>query len=327
MELARTTATIETVFIGGGTPSLISPASYRQFLSHPALQHVQEITMEANPGALEYGSLEGYRAAGITRLSIGVQSLHEDSLRKLGRIHSPDEARNAVDQALAVGFHSVNVDLMYGLPDQSYAMAIQDLEALIALGTQHISWYQLTMEPNTVFGKRPPPVANDDVLADISDKGIETLETAGFEQYEVSAFAAKTGDYTCKHNLNYWRFGEYLGVGAGAHGKITLNEGRTIRTQKTRQPETYMQNPNTRIQAIAPEEAPVEFMMNVLRLNEGVPIDVFEHATGMKIDLIEPVLSLLRKDGLVLPDRIGLTAFGRNHLNTVVERFLSITTS
>ena len=323
-ELARTRATVDTVFFGGGTPSLISPDSYAQFLSHPALQDAQEITMEANPGALECGSLNHYRAAGITRLSIGVQSLRESSLRKLGRIHSPAEARKAVDHAFSAGFQSVNVDMMYGLPDQSLDQAMQDLADLIGLGAPHISWYQLTLEPNTVFGKRPPNVASDDERADMSDAGIDMLIRTGYQPYEVSAFARQPRENRCKHNVNYWRFGDYLGVGAGAHGKLTLADGRVIRTQKTRQPEAYMQDPNTQIRTITPEEAPVEFMMNALRLYDGVANELFEQTTGLKLETIEPTLNELREEGLLEPHRIALTQFGHNHLNTVVERFLDI---
>lgn len=320
-ELERTTATIDTVFFGGGTPSLFSPAAFGQLLAHPALQQAQEVTMEANPGALEYGSLKDYRAAGINRLSIGIQSLHAPSLHKLGRIHSPAEAKNAVHQALDSGFQSVNVDLMFGLPDQSVEMAMADLEALLAFGTPHISWYQLTLEPNTVFGKHPPTLASEDARAEMSDAGLEILAKACYQQYEVSAFASQQGDHASKHNINYWRFGDYLGVGAGAHGKLTLTDGTLVRTQKTRQPDAYMRDPNTQIQTIATEDAPVEFMMNALRLNDGVETELFERTTGLSVAVLEPTLSELRADGLLETNRLALTPFGRNHLNTIVEHF------
>ncbi len=321
-ELTRSDATIDTIYFGGGTPSLFRPDSFAKILEHPALRHAQEITMEANPGALECGSFEDYRDAGINRVSIGVQSLHPESLRKLGRIHSPEEARTAAANAGNAGFRSVNVDMMYGLPDQSIDMAMHDLNELIRLGTEHISWYQLTIEPNTVFAKRPPMVASDDVRADMSDAGIDKLVSTGYQQYEVSAYALKSGELECRHNINYWQFGDYLGIGAGAHGKVTLRNGSIVRTQKTRRPEDYMRDPNTRTQEIDRNELPVEFMMNVLRMNNGVESSYFSHRTGLTLDKLEPNLSQLRQEDLIEPNRIALTDSGRNHLNSLVERFL-----
>ena len=321
-ELARTNAKINTVYFGGGTPSLFRPDSFAKILEHPALQNVSEVTMEANPGALECGSFAEYRRAGINRVSIGVQSLNPESLRKLGRIHSSDEAANAVEQAKKAGFDSVNVDMMFGLPDQSIDMAMSDLDLLIALETEHISWYQLTIEPNTVFGKRPPTVASDDDRADMSDAGLDRLATAGYRQYEVSAFAIETGEFECRHNVNYWQFGDYLGVGAGAHGKVTLENGSILRTQKTRRPEDYMGDQKTLSRDIDRDELPVEFMMNVLRLNDGVDNGLFACRTGLSLQELEPALSQSREENLVDPSRISLTDFGRSHLNSVVERFL-----
>lgn len=321
-ELARTSATIETIYFGGGTPSLFRPDSFARMLEHPALQDVREVTMEANPGALECGSFDDYRQAGITRVSIGVQSLNQDSLIKLGRIHSPEEARAAVAKACEADFHSVNVDMMFGLPNQSVEMAMNDLDALIKLETKHISWYQLTIEPNTVFGKRPPPVASDDKRADMSDEGLERLRDAGYRQYEVSAFAANSGEFECRHNVNYWRFGDYLGIGAGAHGKVTLDDGTIVRTQKTRRPEDYMRDQKTLSTELDRSELAVEFMMNALRMNEGVKNCQFIRSTGLSLQALEPVLSQSRAENLIEPDRISLTDLGRNHLNSIVERFL-----
>ena len=321
-ELTRTAASIDTVYFGGGTPSLFSPDSFKRILSHPALQHVGEVTMEANPGTLECKPFDVYREAGINRVSIGVQSLNSRALRALGRIHSANEARLAVERAQAAGFDSVNVDMMFGLPDQSLDEALHDLEGLIALGTEHISWYQLTIEPNTEFSKRPPRLASDDVRADMWEAGLETLDRSGFRQYEVSAFAAKQGQFECRHNLNYWRFGDYLGIGAGAHGKVTLASGTIVRTQKTRRPEDYMRNQRTRERKITDDELPVEFMMNALRLNQGVAFDRFACTTGLLEETLEPTLTELRQDRLIDERRLALTALGRIHLNTVVERFL-----
>ena len=321
-ELARTSATIDTVYFGGGTPSLFRPDSFARILGHRALRHVSEVTMEANPGALECGSFTDYRRAGINRVSIGVQSLNPDSLYKLGRIHSPDEARHAVNKAKNADFDSVNVDMMFGLPNQSLDMAMSDLDQLIALETEHISWYQLTIEPNTVFGKRPPTVASDDDRADMSDAGLERLADAGYRQYEVSAFAADTEGFECRHNVNYWRFGDYLGIGAGAHGKITTSNGTILRTQKTRRPEDYMSDQNTRTRVLDRAELPVEFMMNVLRMNNGVDNSHFTCRTGLSSQELEPAMSQSREQNLIDPNRISLTDFGRNHLNSVIERFL-----
>lgn len=321
-ELARSNATIDTVYFGGGTPSLFRPDSFAKILEHRALLDVSEVTMEANPGALECGSFDDYRGAGINRVSIGVQSLNPDSLRKLGRIHSPDEASTAVERAIKSGFDSVNVDMMFGLPDQSLDMAMRDLDQLITLKTEHISWYQLTIEPNTVFGKQPPKVASDDERADMSDAGLERLAKAGYRQYEVSAFAIETGEFECRHNVNYWQFGDYLGIGAGAHGKVTLNDGSIVRTQKTRRPEDYMRNQKTRTRVVERDELPVEFMMNVLRINHGVENSHFSCRTGLSLQQLKPTLTQLREENLIESNRISLTDFGRNHLNSVVERFL-----
>ena len=321
-ELARTNATIDTVYFGGGTPSLFRPDSFARILEHPALQAVREVTMEANPGAVECGSFDDYRQAGINRVSIGVQSLNADSLVKLGRIHSPEEARAAVAKARDADFHSVNVDMMFGLPDQPIKMAMHDLDELIKLDTEHISWYQLTIEPNTVFGKRPPIVASDDDRADMSDAGLERLADAGYQQYEVSAFAADSGQFECRHNMNYWRFGDYLGIGAGAHGKVTLDDGTIVRTQKTRRPEDYMRDQKTHSSEIDRVELPVEFMMNVLRMNDGVENCHFACSSGLSLEELEPALSQLREEGLIESHRISLTDLGRNHLNSIVERFL-----
>ena len=321
-ELTRTDATIETVYFGGGTPSLFRPDSFAEILNHPSLQQTREVTMEANPGAVECGSFTDYREAGINRVSIGVQSLDPDSLVKLGRIHSPDEAIMAVELARKAGFISVNVDMMFGLPDQEFDEAMHDLEKLIQLGTEHISWYQLTIEPNTVFGKRPPIVASDDERADMSDAGIDRLAKAGYRQYEVSAFASDTDEFQCRHNINYWCFGDYFGIGAGAHGKVTLRNGTILRTQKTRQPEDYMRAQKTRTHEIARDELPVEFMMNVLRMNDGVETSCFPSSTGLLVQDLEPALTQAREENLIDRHRLSLTSFGRNHLNSVVEHFL-----
>ena len=321
-EAAQTDATIKTVYFGGGTPSLFSPNSFERLLSHPLLNTVEEVTMEANPGAVEYQSLTDYQTAGITRLSLGVQSLHDDSLKRLGRIHNAQEARAAIEAALYAGFKSVNLDMMYGLPNQSMEDAIDDLEQLLAYGSEHISWYELTIEPNTVFAKFPPHRASEIRREEMSIQGLLLLSKFGYIGYEVSAFTQSFQETACRHNLNYWRFGDYLGIGAGAHGKITGSDGKVTRTRKSKPPVSYMKQPNSHKQEISNEDLPVEFMMNVLRLRNGVQESYFEKRTGLKLKTVNEPLTRCREEGLIERNRIALTDRGWHLLNSVVERFL-----
>ena len=320
-ELERISSHVETIYFGGGTPSLFSPATFSRILDHDALTGATEITMESNPSTLEHRVLSDYRIAGINRLSMGVQSLDDGSLQRLGRIHSVEEVYSAVEQAHAADFDSLNLDLMFGLPDQDIEAAIADLEGLIQLEPDHISWYQLTLEPNTVFGKYPPRLASDEQRADMSDAGLKLLRDAGYRRYEVSAFATSPAS-ECHHNLNYWQFGDYLGIGAGAHGKVSMTCGTVVRTQKTRQPDAYMGIPRTRSERINADDLPVEFMMNALRLVDGVDMLDFERRTGLPLEQLAPVLHTLRQDGLLQESRLALTEFGFNHLDSVVARFL-----
>lgn len=227
---------LHSIFIGGGTPSLLSAEAMQQLLdgvrARLSLPAEAEITMEANPGTVEADRFSGYQRAGINRISIGVQSFSPDKLTRLGRIHGPEEAKRAARLAAGLGLRSFNLDLMHGLPEQSLDEALDDLRQAIALNPPHLSWYQLTIEPNTLFGSRPPVLPDDDALWDIFEQGHRLLSDAGYQQYETSAYA-KPG-YQCQHNLNYWRFGDYLGIGCGAHGKITFADGRILRTVKTR---------------------------------------------------------------------------------------------
>ena len=321
-ELERVEAPIETVYFGGGTPSLFQPDSFACILQYRAFHDAREVTMEANPGTVEYNDLAAYRAAGISRISIGVQSLHDQALKLLGRIHSAAEARTAVFKAQNAGFESINLDLMYGLPEQSLNSAMDDLDAAIDLEPDHISWYQLTLEPNTVFAKYPPKLASDDERADMSEAGIEKLEAAGFRRYEVSAFSRNGDANACLHNLNYWKFGDYLGIGAGAHGKVSLPNNTIIRTRKARQPDDYMRCANTKVAEIPVVELPVEFMLNALRLVDGVEEVEFEARTGRSLDEVKLTVANLRRDNLMQNDRLALTPFGLNHLDAVVARFL-----
>lgn len=322
---------IGSIFIGGGTPSLFSPAAYDAIFS--GLQnHLQfapdiEITLEANPGTVEQEKFRGYRALGINRLSIGVQSFAPEKLQALGRIHGRDEALRAAEAASNAGFDNFNIDLMHGLPGQSLEEAVADVQQAIALSPTHISWYQLTIEPNTVFYRDPPVLPADDTLWTIQEAGQELLAAKGYGQYEVSAYA-KAGR-ECRHNRNYWEFGDYLALGAGAHGKVTRSDG-VFRYNKTRLPRDYLAaTASGKFTAasgfVRDEELVFEFMLNALRLREGVPVELFSQRTGLPLLLIEERLGDLRTRGLFQAEknRLACTASGFNYLNTVLEEFLA----
>lgn len=319
---------IDTVFIGGGTPSLMSPGFYQQLFDRLST-HLQfagdaEITLEANPGTVEQSRFEGFRAAGINRLSLGVQSFNPGHLQTLGRIHDDQAARNAINAARAAGFDNFNIDLMHGLPNQTVAEAVDDIEQALAFDPPHVSWYQLTLEPNTEFYSRPPDLPEDDELWDIIETGGNLLRSNGYEDYEVSAWS-KLGKAS-RHNLNYWEFGDYLAMGAGAHGKITLMEDAEIRRYwKTRQPDAYLNRIGSRTagqQAIAVEELPLEFMMNALRLKRGVSENLYSERTGLSADGISGILPGLRREGLIEASRLQATPLGQRYLNSILERFL-----
>ena len=320
---------LHSIFFGGGTPSLFSATSIEKIL-----QAVQqrigfsediEITLEANPGSAEQQKFADFRTAGINRLSLGIQSFDKNHLKTLGRIHDGEQARRAVDMAQHGGFKYLNVDLMHGLPNQHADQALNDVEIAISSGITHISWYQLTIEPNTEFFSKPPPLPPDDQLASIQQLGQTTLQQAGFEQYEVSAFAV--GDATCKHNINYWQFGDYLGIGAGAHGKITLaDKNQIIRSSKTRQPKHYLATidaAKVANKAIDPSDLPLEFMMNGLRLKSGVPADFFPTRTGLSKDVIKMPITELQAQGLLEKDNSSYrtSELGFRFLNSLLKRF------
>lgn len=318
---------IQSIFFGGGTPSLFSGAAIGAILD--AIQQKLtlapdcEITLEANPGTVEQQRFIDYAKAGINRLSIGVQSFQATQLRALGRIHSSDEALRAVASAHTAGIDNINIDLMHGLPEQGIGDAEADLQQAIALGVPHISWYQLTIEQNTEFFKRPPVLPDEDRLADIQSAGLAVLADAGFAQYEVSAYSRQR---PARHNLNYWQFGDYLGIGAGAHGKVTTPQG-VLRYQKTRLPEHYMRGSASRSSKqslVAPEDLPFEFMMNALRLNQGFDAPLFEQRTGLPLATIEEKLHGLEQQGLLEreADEIRCSELGRQFLNTVLDQFL-----
>jgi putative oxygen-independent coproporphyrinogen III oxidase len=320
---------IETLFIGGGTPSLFSAAAIEQLLRGIAalapLSPRLEATMEANPGSAEAGKFRGFREAGITRLSLGIQSFNDDQLLSLGRVHNSDQAHAAIEFARDAGFDSFNIDLMHGLPGQSMGSAQSDLQTALNYQPPHLSWYQLTIEPNTVFHKRPPQLPLEDELADIQEQGEQLLADAGYGQYEVSAYSQ--AGFQCRHNLNYWSFGDYLGIGAGAHGKITLADGRIQRYSKKRQPDEYLaaapQEFTASRHVLDANEASGEFMLNALRLNSGFTLQQFETRTGQNAAELAPQLDSFYQRGLLVGDggRVKATQIGRRFLDNVIAEF------
>ena len=324
--------TLETVFLGGGTPSLFAARDIGRLIEHIgkrfALSPDIEITMEANPGTVECGEPAGYLAAGVNRLSIGAQSFSDDSLEVLGRIHSSDDIRRAVGEAQDAGFDNINIDVMFGLPQQDTSAAVADIAAALELGPQHLSWYQLTLEPNTVFHARPPEgLPDDDLAAEIQREGQALLAAHGFRQYEVSAYA--TAGRECRHNLNYWSFGDYLAVGAGAHGKISAADG-IRRYAKPANPLSYMQaiEADSAIAAgdpLAGDELVFEFMLNALRLVDGVPETTFESRTGLAADRLSRAAQPSLERGLIERDSAGFwrpTELGSRFLNDLQGAFL-----
>jgi putative oxygen-independent coproporphyrinogen III oxidase len=318
---------IHSVFIGGGTPSLISAKGYQwlfaQLKALLAFEEDCEITLEANPGTVEHDPFAGYLEAGINRLSIGVQSFNADHLKKLGRIHSDDDAVSAIQHAKEAGFARVNVDLMHGLPEQTLEQAMLDLKLAVESGATHVSWYQLAIEPNTVFFRTQPVLPVDDVLEDIQEQGEAYLTAQGFVNYEVSAWRKEKPS---AHNLNYWQFGDYLAIGAGAHGKVTQPDG-VYRFQKTRLPKDYLAKvPAEHLQFKRIEDAdlPFEFMMNALRLNDGVDASLYAERTGLDLAELNEKLVPLRQRQLMLNDlsRISCTEQGHVFLNSVLEELL-----
>ena len=318
---------IHSVFIGGGTPSLISAQSYQWlFAQLKALIPFEkdcEITLEANPGTVEHDPFADYLAAGINRLSIGVQSFNTEHLQKLGRIHSNEDAISAIQHAKHAGFERVNVDLMHGLPEQTLAQALLDLKLAVESGATHISWYQLTIEPNTVFFRTQPILPVDDVLEDIQEQGEAYLKAQGFINYEVSAWRKEKPS---AHNLNYWQFGDYLAIGAGAHGKVTQPDG-VYRFHKTRLPKDYLAKipaENLQFKRIENDEMPFEFMMNALRLNEGVAAETYTQRTGLNLTDLDELLNSLRQRQLMVDDANILNCTDKGHLflNSVLEEFL-----
>lgn len=323
---------IKTIFIGGGTPSLLSPAFYERLLKEirirlPFSKEI-EITLEANPGTTEQERFIGYRKAGINRLSLGIQSFQPDQLHALGRIHTGDEAITAVAQARQAGFTNINIDLMHGLPDQTPQLAMDDIAQALALAPEHLSWYQLTLEPNTAFHSHPPVLPEEEALWDIQDKGHQLLEQAGFKRYEISAYAS--AGHQSRHNLNYWQFGDYLGIGAGAHGKLSRidsnGEWHIERRWKTRQPDAYLKRVDdlrgfiAGKQLIKTDELPLEFAMNALRLTDGVSLETWRANTGEAPARLLTRLQSAEKKGLLMqmPEKLRASPQGLLFLNELL---------
>ncbi|MCC4113972.1 radical SAM family heme chaperone HemW [Aromatoleum toluclasticum] len=320
---------VHSIFFGGGTPSLMSAQGLDRLLTGIRtllpLDPMAEVTLEANPGTVEAGRFRDYRAAGVNRLSLGIQSFDDRHLAQLGRIHGGDEARRAIDTALA-HFERVNLDLMYALPEQTPDEALGDLDTALAFGVTHLSCYHLTLEPNTPFAHDPPPLPDDDLSADMQEAIEERLAGAGFRHYETSAFA-KPGQ-ECRHNLNYWTFGDYLGIGAGAHGKLSSHEG-IVREMRHKHPLRYLEGAQRREfvqerREVGVVELPFEFMMNALRLTGGFPRRLFTERTGLPFAEIEAELMAARRRGLVEVDgdAIRPTEQGRRFLNDLLTLFL-----
>lgn len=322
---------IATLFIGGGTPSLFSAAAIARLMAGVAarvpLADSLEATMEANPGSAEAEKFAGFRAAGINRLSIGIQSFQNAQLQALGRVHNSGQAHAAIAAARAAGFQRINLDLMHGLPQQDSALALADLATATGYGISHLSWYQLTIEQNTVFYTQPPLLPLEDALADIQDAGEALLAGTDLRQYEVSAWAAP--GQQCRHNLNYWAFGDYLGIGAGAHGKVSFADGRILRYAKRRQPETYMAAAPAQMQVqplwLQARDLPGEYMLNALRLNAGFQLADYSARTGLAADTLQPALGSLLGRGLleVVKGQIRATSLGRRFLDSVIADFLA----
>ena len=321
---------LHSIFIGGGTPSLITAPEIKRLLTEvekrlPFADDI-EITMEANPGTVEAGRFIEYREAGVNRISIGVQSFQQEKLEKLGRIHGKDEALRAARLAHEAGLNSFNLDLMHGLPNQSIDDALSDLKQAIDLNPPHLSWYQLTIEPNTVFYYKPPTLPDDDDLWDIFEQGHQILSDAGYVQYEISGYS-KIG-YQCRHNLNYWRFGDYLGIGCGAHGKLSFADGRIVRTTKIKHPRGFLDLMKPYLideQEVADHDRPFEFFMNRFRLLEACPKQDFIDKTGLGLESIQEIMDWAKEKKYLEETETHwqITEHGKLFLNDLLEAFVS----
>lgn len=315
-----------SIFFGGGTPSLFSAKSIEAILngvkSRIRFEPNIEITLEANPGTIDQRYFHDFRAAGINRLSLGIQSLQNEKLKVLGRIHDSTQAIRGIEVAKQAGFDNFNLDIMYALPEQTIDDALADIESALALAPTHFSWYQLTIEPNTVFYRYPPKLPNEDYIWEMQAAGQQLIKAKDYEQYEVSAYSF--ADKQCKHNRNYWEFGDYLGIGAGAHSKLTTSEG-VFRFAQVRMPKDYLDRSEVKTpQLVANKDLTFEFMLNALRLNQGVPSEYFSQRTGIEIVDIAQQLMEARADKLLIADenQIRTTEKGARYLNNLIMKFL-----
>ena len=319
---------IESVFMGGGTPSLFSPGAIAELLAgindRLRLPAAVEVTLEANPATVDLKKFSGFRAAGVNRLSIGVQSFDDDALKALGRAHTAAEALSAIEATYAAGFPTFNVDLMCALPGQTSSQAVNDVERVLECEIPHVSHYQLTLEPNTYFHRFPPVLPDADTAAAMQSACGAVLQHAGYERYEVSAWAQP--GHRCRHNLNYWRFGDYLGIGAGAHGKLTSREGVVSRMTRYRHPRQYLEQSDTIASShtVDPDSLVFEFALNGFRLTEGFSLTLFQSRTGLSAQAIQRKLQEAEEDGLVSlgDDHVGTTALGARFIDDLVAKFL-----
>lgn len=331
----RTYNPLKSIFIGGGTPSLFSAEAVARLLEGISgrlpLSPDCEITLEANPGTIEAGRFVAFRSAGVNRLSIGIQSFDDEMLTRIGRIHDGRQSRLAVEQALTAGFDSFNLDLMYGLPGQTAAQAVEDTDTAIRFGPTHISHYQLTIEPNTLFYRQPPALPRDEHIWNAAMRCQQRLHAAGYQRYEISAYARP--GHECRHNRNYWRFGDYLGIGAGAHGKTRASDRELpVRSLKHRHPRAYLDAAvsgsfDLSRAPVAPGSLPLEFMMNALRLTQGFELSLFPRTTGLALEAIRPQLETARRRGFIVLERNFLrpTALGARFLNDLLLEFAAPT--
>lgn len=320
---------ITAIFLGGGTPSLFSTEALARLLQAVSDQFAVlddvEITLEANPGTIEHGQFSAYRQVGINRISLGVQSFNDDCLGRLGRIHRGQEVVNAIDNIQQAGFDNYNLDIMHGLPNQSVDQALQDLTLAMSFLPTHISWYQLTIEPNTQYALKPPQLPDESLLSEIETNGKQLLDQQNYQQYEISAYSL-LGQHQCRHNLNYWQFGDYIAVGAGAHGKLTdLSVGQIRRYWKQRHPKAYMQadNPIGGERILSSQELPLEFMLNACRLSSGFDLSLFEQTTGLDRNVILPSLVQAKQQNLIEMTNswVQPTTLGQRFLNTLLVLF------
>ncbi len=327
LKLLKTPTSMSSIFIGGGTPSLFSAESFDTLLKGIAklipLQENIEITLEANPSTFESQKFADYRRIGINRLSIGIQSFNNKHLKKLGRVHSAEEALAAVEIAHKAGFDNFNLDLMFGLPEQTHSEMLNDVQTAIKLQPSHISFYQLTLEPNTYFHKFPPRLPESDHIYAGQTKAQQVLADEGYIQYEISAYAKKGAQ--CQHNLNYWQFGDYLGIGAGAHGKLSHSQSKNrVRTTKHKSPEQYLKNNHTIVKSIATEDLALEYMMNQLRLKAGFNLNHYQLMTGLSVDSLQPALSDCLAQGLLIKknEQYLCSEKGWDFLDHILEKFM-----